>query len=171
MTLNSLNNNDLKSIRPAMLIGFLISVAMMATAFFFQYVLYLEPCPLCSVQRLIVIGFGIVFLLGFIQGPKYWGRRLYGLALTLVSLSGLIVAGRHTWLQHLPKDKVPECGPGLDFWMKNLPTSDVIQTVFQGSGECAEVVWSFLSLSIPEWSLIAFTLFFIYSLKLLFLAR
>jgi len=171
MIINNDTNSDMKSIRPAMLIGFLISVGMMATAFFFQYVLYLDPCPLCSVQRAIVIAFGITFLLGFIQGPKTWGRRVYGLALTLVSISGLVVAGRHTWLQHLPKDKVPECGPGLDFWMKNLPTSDVIQKVFQGSGECAEIVWSFLGLSIPEWSLIAFILFLIYSLKLLFLAR
>lgn len=154
-----------------MLIGFFITVAMMGVAFYFQYVLYLDPCPLCSVQRVIVIAFGIVFLIGFIQGPKTWGRRIYGLALTLISISGLIVAGRHTWLQHLPKDQVPECGPGLDYWMKNLPTSDVVQKVFQGSGECADVVWSFLGLSIPEWSLVAFIMFLIYSLKLLFLAR
>ncbi len=169
--MNRINETNINSIRPAMLIGFLISVAMMGTALFFQYVLYLEPCPLCSVQRAVVIAFGITFLLGFIQGPKLWGRRIYGLLLTLISVAGLIVAGRHTWLQHLPKDQVPECGPGLDFWMKNLPTSDVIQKIFQGSGECAEVASRFLSLSIPEWSLIAFSLFLIYSLKLLFIGR
>ena len=107
----------------------------------------------------------------FIQGPKSWGRRIYGLALTLVSISGLVVAGRHTWLQHLPPDKVPECGPGLDFWMKNLPANDVILKVFQGSGECAEVAWTFIGFSIPEWSILAFAFFLIYSLKLLFLAR
>lgn len=166
-----MNTNNIKSIRPAMLIGFLISVAMMATAFFFQYVLYLEPCPLCSVQRLVVIAFGVVFLIGFIQGPQGWGRRIYGLLLTLISIAGLVIAGRHTWLQHLPKEKVPECGPGLDYWMKNLPTNDVIQKIFEGSGECADIVWSFLGLSIPEWSLIAFVFFLAYSLKLLFLGR
>jgi len=159
------------SIRPAMLVGFLATVAMMATAFFFQYVLYLEPCPLCSVQRAIVIILGLIFLIGFLQGPSGWGKRIYGLLLTLASLAGLVVAGRHTWLQHLPEDQVPECGPGLDFWMDNLPAVDVIQKVFQGSGECAEIAWTFLGLSIPEWSLIAFTVFLIYSLKLLFKGR
>lgn len=165
------DNNSMINFRPSMLIGFLVILAMLGTAFYFQYVLYLEPCPLCSVQRAIVIAFGITFFLGFIQNPKTWGRRIYGLALTLISISGLVVAGRHTWLQHLPADKIPECGPGLDFWMNNLPAVDVIQKVFQGSGECAEVVWSFLNLSIPEWSLIAFSLFFIYSLKLLLRGR
>jgi len=166
-----MKTNTIKSIRPAMLIGLLISLGMIATALFFQYYMELIPCPLCIVQRAIVMALGGVFLLAFLQGPKAWGRRIYGLLLTLASIAGLLVAGRHTWLQHLPKEKVPECGPGLEFWMKNLPTNEVIQKVFQGSGECAEVVWTFATLSIPEWSLIAFGLFLLYSLKLLFLAR
>lgn len=166
-----MNTLTVKSIRPSMLIGFLIIVAMMATAFIFQYVLYLEPCPLCSVQRVVVITLGVIFLVAFFHAPQTWGRRIYGFLLTLASIAGLVVAGRHTWLQHLPPEKVPECGPGLDFWMKNLPVNDVIQKVFQGSGECAEVAWTFIGFSIPEWSLVAFVLFFIYSLKLLFLGR
>lgn len=159
------------TIRPAMLIGFLITAAMIAIALFFQYYLYLDPCPLCIVQRVIVIALGFIFLLAFLQGPKAWGRRIYGLLLTLASLAGLAVAGRHTWLQHLPADEVPACGPGLEFWMESLPADQVFQKVFQGSGECAEVVWTFMGLSIPELSMIAFILFLLYSLKLLFLAR
>ena len=159
------------SIRPTMFVGLLVSIAMIGLALFFQYYMELIPCPLCIVQRVIVMAFGGLFLLAFLQGPKTWGRRVYGFLFTLTSIAGLIVAGRHTWLQHLPADKVPECGPGLEFWMKNLPTNEVIQKVFQGSGECAEVVWSFASLSIPEWSLIAFGIFLLFSLKLLFLAK
>jgi len=161
----------IKSIRPAMFWGLLITIGMIGVALFFQYYMELIPCPLCIVQRVIVMVMGIIFLLAFLHGPKGWGRRAYGFLLTLASASGLLVAGRHTWLQHLPADKVPECGPGLEFWMKNLPATDVVQKVFQGSGECAEVVWSFMGLSIPEWSLIAFSLFMLYSLKLLFLGR
>ncbi len=160
-----------KSIRPAMFIGLVISLGMIGIALFFQYYMELIPCPLCIVQRVIVMVFAGIFLLALLQGPKTWGRHIYGLLLTLTSLAGLLIAGRHTWLQHLPAEKVPECGPGLEFWMKNLPTNEVIQKVFQGSGECAEVVFSFLSLSIPEWSLIAFALFLIYSLILLFKGR
>jgi disulfide bond formation protein DsbB len=161
-----------KSIRPLMLVGLITSLAMIATALFFQYVLYLEPCPLCSVQRAVVILFVILFLIAFVHGPtSSFAKRAYGFLLTLTSLAGLVIAGRHTWLQHLPEDKIPECGPGLDFWINNLPATDVIQKVFQGSGECAEVAWTFLSLSIPEWSIIAFLGFLFFSLRLFFFAK
>ena len=164
-------NRNLISIRPAMFVGLLTTIAMIGIALFFQYYMELDPCPLCIVQRMVVIVLGGIFLLALLHGPKGWGKRAYGLLLTLASLAGLAVAGRHTWLQHLPEDQVPECGPGLEFWMNNLPTNEVIQKVFQGSGECAEVVWTFMGLSIPELSLIAFGIFLIYSLKLLFLGR
>ncbi len=158
-----------QSIRPFMLIGLMASFAMLGTALVFQYILYLEPCPLCSVQRAVVILLALVFFIAFIHAPdSSLGKRIYGFLLTLASLAGLVIAGRHTWLQHLPKDKIPECGPGLDFWMNNLPATDVIQKVFQGSGECAEVAWRFLSLSIPEWSIIVFLIFLFFSLKMFF---
>lgn len=169
MTIES--NLTQKSIRPSMFLGLLVTIGMMSLAFFFQYYMELEPCPLCSVQRVVVIVLGLFFFVALLHAPKTLGRRIYGLLLSLMSIAGLVVAGRHTWLQHLPPDQIPECGPGLDFWMKNLPTSEIIQKVFQGSGECAEVAWSFIGLSIPEWSIIAFILFLVYSLKLLFLAR
>jgi len=166
------SNHNKKSLRPSMFAGFLLTVGMMAVAFFFQYIMELEPCPLCIAQRVVVIAMGVIFLIAFLHGPRSnWGRRIYGFFLTLTSIAGLVVAGRHTWLQHLPEDRVPECGPGLEFWINNLPAVDVIQKVFKGSGECSEVVFSFLGLSIPEWSLIAFVFFLAYSLKLLFKAR
>lgn len=160
------------SIRPLMLIGLLTSLAMIGTALFFQYVLYLDPCPLCSVQRVIVITFAVLFGIGLLIGPTgSTVKRIFGFLFTLTSISGLVVSGRHTWLQHLPPDKVPECGPGLEFWMNNLPAMDVFQKVFKGSGECAEVAWTFLSLSIPEWSFLGFLVFLFFSLRLLFAAR
>lgn len=160
-----------KPIRLTLFIGFIITVLMIALALFMQHVMELEPCPLCIVQRVIVMALTAVFFLGFLHNPASWGRRIYGLFLTIVSLAGLLVAGRHTWLQHMPEDKVPECGPGLEFWMNNLPANEVVQKIFQGSGECAVVAYRFIGLSIAEWSLVAFVLFLIYSLKLLFLGR
>ena len=160
-----------KSIRFSFFIGFIITLLMIALALFMQHYMELLPCPLCIVQRVIVMVLAVVFFMGFLHNPATWGRRVYGLLLTLISAGGLLVAGRHTWLQHLPADKVPECGPGLEFWMNNLPPNEVIQKVFQGSGECAEVAYRFIGLSIAEWSLVAFVLFLIYSLKVLFLAR
>jgi len=163
--------NPENSIRPIMFLGFLLSSGMIAIALFFQYYMGMEPCPLCITQRVIVVGLGILFLLATLQGPKNWGRRIYGLLLGIASFMGILIAGRHTWLQHLPPDKIPECGPGLEYWINTLPALDVIEKVFQGTGECAEVLFTFIGLSIPEWSFIAFTLFFLFSLKLFFTAK
>ena len=56
------------------------------------------------------------------------------------------------WLQTLPADQVPSCGPGLDYLVSALPLSTVLQQVLSGSGECAEVDWTLLGLSLPVWS-------------------
>jgi disulfide bond formation protein DsbB len=40
--------------------------------------------------------------------------------------------------------------------IENFPLYDALQMVLQGSGECAEVLWTFMGLSIPAWTLVAF---------------
>jgi disulfide bond formation protein DsbB len=70
------------------------------------------------------------------------------------------------WLQHLPPDKVPQCGPDLYFMFENFPLSRVLKTLITGTGECAVVDWTFLGLSIAEWSLGCFAALFVYALWL-----
>lgn len=137
------------------LAGFLICCLLMAYALYAQHQLMLEPCPLCILQRFAVIGMGIVFLLAALHNPAGGGRLAYAGLTALASLLGISVAGRHLWLQLLPEDQVPACGPGLDYMWDNFPMADVINMVFKGSGECADVDWSFLGLSMPAWVLIA----------------
>ncbi len=139
-------------------LGFGACVAMMAYALFSQHVLGLQPCPLCIFQRVAVISMGTVFLIAAVHGPGQTGRRLYGVLLGVVAAGGAAVAVRHVWLQHLPPDKVPNCGPGLDYMLEAFPFTEMLTTVFSGSGECAEIVWSFLGLSMPAWVLICIVL-------------
>ncbi|PTQ88933.1 disulfide bond formation protein B [Agitococcus lubricus] len=135
---------------------FILSGISIAFALYLQHFQHLEPCPLCIFQRFAVIGIGISALVAAIHNPAVLGRRIYA-GLTLVSTAwGLTVAGRHVWLQHLPADEVPACGPGLDYWMETFPLQDVIAKVFKGSGECAKVDWTLLGLSLPEWTLALF---------------
>lgn len=138
------------------LAGFLACVGMMAYALFVQYGLLLEPCPLCVFQRMATIGTGLVFLAAAIHNPTSWGRRVYAVLITLVAGAGIGVAGRHVWLQHLPADQIPECGPGFGYIMDTFPLSDALRHIFTGSGECAKIDWSFLGLSMPAWVLICF---------------
>jgi disulfide bond formation protein DsbB len=121
-----------------------------------QHGLGLEPCPLCIVQRVAVIGIGVVLLVAALHNPAGWGRRVYAGVAALVALVGLATAGRNVWLQHLPPDRVPDCGPGLDYMLEAFPLSRTLEMVFKGSGECAEVQWTFLGFSIPEWMLLVF---------------
>jgi disulfide bond formation protein DsbB len=140
------------------LAGAIVVGVMFASALYLQYVLRQEPCPLCMIQRVIFIAIGIVFFIAALHNPKRIAARVYGGFIALLALTGVAVAGRHIWIQHLPKDQVPGCGPGLDFMLKNFPMSDVWQELMHGSGECAEKGWTFLSLGIPEWSLVSYVL-------------
>ena len=137
-------------------LGFLACTSLLGFAYFLQFYQDLEPCPLCIFQRLAIFGLGIVFALAAVHNPKAWGARVYGLLLLLIAGIGASIAARHVWLQHLPPEQVPECGPGLEYMLETFPLAETISTVLRGSGECGEVVWTFLGLSIPSWTLLVF---------------
>lgn len=137
-------------------------VGMSFALFFLQRHLGLSPCPLCIFQRIGLIVMGGFALISALFNPK---SKVIKLLLWLGSLAGIgwatAVAARHVWLQHLPADQVPSCGPGLDYWLDTLPILQVFKEVFAGSGECASVDWTFMGLSIPEQSLILFIILLI----------
>jgi len=134
--------------------GFVVCAGMMAFALYVQHQLLLEPCPLCIFQRLAVIGIGIVFLIAALHDSSGAGRLVYSGLLFVIGASGAAVAGRHMWLQSHPEEQVQACGPGLDYMWQNFAFSDVLNKVFQGTGECDKIVWQFLGLSMPTWVLI-----------------
>jgi len=134
-----------------------ISVSgLMGFGLFLQYVMHQDPCPLCMVQRVIFIGILLLFGLATLQGPQRMGERVYAVLISVLSLTGVGVASRHIWIQHLPKDQVPACGPGLDYMLNTFPMSEVLKELMHGSGECATKGWTFLTLGIPEWSLLCY---------------
>lgn len=139
--------------------GFLACALLIAAALYLQHVSGLEPCPLCILQRVAVIALGAVFLAAWVHNPHRTGQRLYALLIGLVAIAGGAVASRHVWLENLPEDRIPACGPGLDYIMENFPLSRALELILRGSGECAEVAWRFLGLSIPGWTLVAFVAF------------
>lgn len=143
---------------------FLVCVALLAVAFYMQYVMGLEPCPLCWLQRFGFMGAALVSLVALLIGPRNWGLRVYGLFLALTAGAGLGVAIRQLWLQSLPPDQVPACGPSVDYMLEVLPWKDVLATALQGTGDCAKVVWRFMGLSIPGWTAVCFSLLVILGL-------
>ena len=141
------------STRLAYALGFAICAGLLAFALYLEHVEGQEPCPLCMIQRVAFIDMAIVFAVAAIHGPLRKGAIVYSTLLFVMAAMGAGVAGRQVWLQHLPPNKVPACGPGLDFILERFPLKEALTKIFAGSGECAEVGWRFLGLSIAEWSL------------------
>ena len=139
------------------LAGFVICASLLGYGYHLQFNQGLEPCPLCIFQRVAFISLGVVFLIAGLHNPAgRIGSRLYALLIAFTGLAGAGIAGWHVWIQSLPANQVPECGPGLDYMLDVFPLTQTLKMVFTGSGECAEVSWTFLSLSMPAWALIWF---------------
>jgi disulfide bond formation protein DsbB len=136
------------------LLGFLACACLLAYAYYAQYVMHLEPCPLCIFQRIGVFMLGVMFLIAALHDPVAFGRRAYAALVALAALATIGVAARHLYIQSLPPDAVPACGASLDFMLKIFSLSEVLVKVLKGDGECAKVTWEFLGLAMPAWVLI-----------------
>jgi protein dithiol:quinone oxidoreductase len=134
---------------------------LMGYGLYTQYVGGLEPCPLCMTQRFFycLIGF-----LAFIAAVHNKARIGYATMITLSAVGGTAAAGRQVWLQHLPPEQVPACGPSLQYMLETFPLGETLKALVTGDGNCAEVVWSFLGLSMGEWSLLWFLAFIVIGL-------
>jgi len=138
------------------LLGALFATGLMAFGLYLQYVQHQDPCPLCMVQRVIFIAILLLFAVATVHGAQRRGERIYAVLINLFALLGVAVATRHIWIQHLPPEQVPACGPGLDYMLETMPMANVLKELLHGSGECAAHGWTFLALGIPEWSLLCY---------------
>ena len=151
-------------------LGFLVCAGLIGFALYLQYYQDEEPCPLCIFQRIGFMALGVVFLVAALHAPARNGAKVYGTLLLLVAAAGAAIAGRHVWLQNLPPSQVPACGPDLSHMMGRFPFWEVVGKVLKGSGQCAEVGWTFLGISIAGWSLTWFVLLAVLTAFLTFLA-
>ena len=138
------------------LLGFLFCTGLMLSAFYFQFIGRLDPCPLCISQRVMVVAVGLVMLAAALHNPGPGGIRGYAVASTLTALTGAGISARHVWIQHLPAGEVPACGPGLSYMFQYFPLSDTLRAMVTGTGDCAKVDWTLFGLSMPAWVLLCF---------------
>ncbi|HET9662683.1 MAG TPA: disulfide bond formation protein B [Burkholderiales bacterium] len=151
--------------------GFLVCASLIAYAYYLQYVEYQEPCPLCILQRLAFFALGVIFLIAALHGPGRTGSVVYSGVLFVVATIGAAIATRHVWMQNLPKEQIPECGPGLEYMLRKFPVNQALEKILSGSGECAESGWRFLGLTIAGWSLVWFVLLALFAVVLALLSR
>ncbi len=136
--------------------GFLLCAALLGYAYYLEIYAGLEPCPLCILQRVAMFTLGVVFLVAALHNPGRVGARIYAVLVAATASIGAGIAARHVWLQQLPPGQVPDCGADLDYLLEMLPLTEVLKIVLTRSGECAEVIWTFLGLSMPAWVLVWF---------------
>jgi disulfide bond formation protein DsbB len=150
---------------------FTICIGLLIFGLYLEHVQGLEACPLCIFQRIAYTAIIFIALIGAIHNPRNLLQNIYKLLMVISAITGAAIAGRQIWLQHLPPELVPECGPGFDYMFNVFPFGEALKMIFTGSGECAEVKWRFIGLSIAEWSLIMFIGIFIATILSIYTSR
>lgn len=143
--------------RGQFLSGAIACFALLAYAIFEQFQMGVEPCPKCIFQRIAFIAMAIFFLIGALHGPGVLGRRIYGLLVAIAAAVGAVIAVRHLYVQLSPHDPLMEgCGPGLNYLLDSFPIAEAVKKAFMASGDCGEINWTLLGITMPGWSLIWF---------------
>lgn len=150
------------------LLVFLSCLFLIAFALYLQYFQNLAPCPLCMLQRVVFVSIGLVALVAFLHNPTIYGLRVYGLLNSALSIMGLGLAGRQLWIESLPPNLVPACGPSLEVMLQYLPLFDALKAAMMGSGDCAKINWEMFGMSIATWSFICLAGLLIINLNVVF---
>tara|TARA_A200000113_G_C8597525_1_gene268149 strand:- start:23 stop:409 length:387 start_codon:yes stop_codon:yes gene_type:complete len=109
-------------------------------------------------------------------GSSHWthsqsiSKNLFGLT-AFFSASGAASATRHLYLQSLPADQVPTCGPDLAYLIDKSYFADALRMMLIGDGNCAEVMWTLAGISIPGWVLICCIFILGFSIKSMFFSN
>lgn len=146
----------------------LFSLVLIGIALYMQHVMGLTPCYLCITQRAFIIAIGLVALAGAIHSPGLSGRRVYAALTGVLAIAGGFFSSKQLWLQSLPADQVPACGPPVEYLFDAFSFSEALGMLFRGDGNCAEIQWTLFGLSIPGWTLLSFIAILLVALWLAF---
>jgi disulfide bond formation protein DsbB len=135
--------------------GFFFSFSLVILALYIQTANQLEPCPLCISQRIIFMALGLAFLLSAFLRQRILQFVLAG-AQILIALGGVGVALRHWWIQAHKGQMWVDCGVGFDYMFDNFPLKKMLTLIFRGTGDCANIDWTLLGLTLPQLALIAY---------------
>ena len=133
----------------------LVCVALLGFGLYLQHVVGLEPCPMCIVQRYALVLVALLAGATALAGKPGW-RRAGLLSVAAVALFGAFVAARQSWLQWYPPE-VLTCGRDFYGMIESFPLKRAVPMIFRGSGDCSAIDWTFLGLSIANWSFLCFS--------------
>lgn len=134
-----------------------LCVGLLAFGMYLQHVEGLEPCPMCIVQRYAMVLVVLAALLGVVWPSRWLGSSLSAVGVVVLSGFGAFVAARQSFLQWFPPEEA-SCGRDLYGMIETFPLQRVIPMIFKGSGDCSAIDWTFLTLTIANWSFLNFCL-------------
>jgi protein dithiol:quinone oxidoreductase len=134
-----------------------IAAALLAFGLYLQHVVGLEPCPMCIVQRYALVLVAVIAAVGSLVGSR-GGQVGVAVAGLLAAGFGAFTAARQSWLQWYPPE-IASCGRDFYGMIEAFPLQRAIPMIFRGSGDCAKIDWTFLGLSIANWSFVWFVVF------------
>jgi disulfide bond formation protein DsbB len=138
---------------PLALASLALAGALLFGALVMEHAFAMVPCPLCLMQRVWFLLAGLFAVAGLMHDPR-WG--IYPLLTAASAVVGGGFAVRQLYLQSLPADQVPACGPGIDYMIDAFPVGEVLAAMTRGTGDCAAAGWSFLGITLPGWALAGF---------------
>jgi disulfide bond formation protein DsbB len=145
-------------------LAFLACASIAGATVYIGPMVTLAPCPLCVLQRLLMAAFAGLCLVAALHAPGRSGWRIYAGILSLIALAGAGVAARQVWLQASPPENMASCLDNLQHLLDTQSYLKVLWMVFSGDAGCSEITWSLFGISMPEWSLLAFTAMTLFAL-------
>ena len=136
----------------------MVCLGLLGYALVLQHLDGLDPCPWCVVQRLGFIGIGLVALVAALHRPGPAGTAVYAFFGGLVATAGAAAAGYHIWIQSDPVRAMACAGSPVERFLDASKIGKMIPPLLQYDGLCTPKSWKFLTLSIPEWSLLWFAI-------------
>ncbi|MCF6434618.1 disulfide bond formation protein DsbB [Pseudoalteromonas sp. MMG022] len=128
------------------------------TALYFQYVMGLEPCIMCIYQRTAMLGLFAAGIVGYLS-PTNWQVKGTGFAIWgISSIWGWMIAREHINMQTTTDPFAFTCDIVPNF-PSFMPVHEWFPAFFAATGDCGNIDWSFLSLSMPGWMEVIFAFY------------
>ena len=150
--------------KQANLFGILISFIMIAAALAIQLTYDLEPCPLCITQRIIFITIGALFILFALLPRNRFVKLLHLISISTAGMVGVVFSIRHILIQAKIIEIPAECGIDLDYMFENFPLTEAVNLLFKGTGDCSQIDWTFLGVTLPQMALLGYLFFITYTI-------
>lgn len=135
---------------------FITAFTLEAAALFFQYGMDLKPCIMCVYQRTAVMGLIFAGLVGMTMPKNFIVRVVAWVSWGVSAIWGFLIAQEHADIQANPEDHfflTCDFLPNYPSWM---PLHEWFPQVFNPTGDCGNIDWQFIGLSMPGWMSVIF---------------